>query len=98
MCFQKGADGKCRHLRLVSVFLATGPLVVLLVTSTTPAEACLFVGINPVTKETSPGVISRSLGATEKGACRRAERRCLRKLKALWRNSKVQYFACKRID
>jgi hypothetical protein len=65
---------------------------------TTPANACLFVGINPVTKETASAIHSRSFGATETGACRRAERACLRKLRAAWKSSKVQQFACKRID
>ena len=64
----------------------------------TPADACLFVGINPVTRETQSEIHRRSFGATEAGACRRAERACLRKLRAAWKGSKVQHFACKRID
>ena len=96
---QRTADGKFRYLWLVRVFLAAGPALFLLITSmTTPADACLFVGINPVRKETSATVRSRGFGATEKRACRRAERTCLRKLKAVWKNSKAQHFACKRID
>ena len=74
-----------------SVFLITASV-------TTPAEACLFVGINPLTKETQAEIHSRSFGATEAGACRRAERVCLRKLRAAWKGNKVQHFACKRID
>jgi hypothetical protein len=80
-------------------FAVAGPAVFLILMSvTTPADACLFVGINPVTKETASNIHSRSWGATEKGACRRAERACLRKLKQAWKGSKVQHFACKRID
>ena len=80
-------------------FLAAGPVVFLIITSmTAPADACLFVGINPVTKQTASDIHSRSFGATEKGACRRAERACLRKVKEAWKHSKVQQFACKRID
>jgi hypothetical protein len=80
-------------------FGVAGPAVFLMsAIVTTPADACLFVGINPVTKETVSGIHSRSFGATEMGACRRAERACLRKLRAVWKGSKVQQFACKRID
>ena len=80
-------------------FAVAGPAVFLILMSvTTPADACLFVGINPVTKKTASDIHSRSWGATEKGACRRAERACLRKLKQAWKGSKVQHFACKRID
>src|SRR5215207_2768427 len=46
-------------------FAVAGPAVFLILTSvTTPADACLFVGINPVTKETASDIHSRSLGAT----------------------------------
>ena len=80
-------------------FGVAGPAVLLMsAIVTTPADACLFVGINPVTKETVSGIHSRSFGATEMGACRRAERACLRKLRGAWKGSKVQQFACKRID
>jgi hypothetical protein len=83
----------------LKLLLATGPAVFLLISSmTSPAHACLFVGINPITREVLPHIRSRSLGATEKGACGRAERTCLRKLKQAWKSAKVQQFACKRID
>ena len=76
-----------------------GPAVFLITAYvTTPADACLFVGINPVTRETASDIHSRSFGATETGACRRAERACLRKLKQAWKGSKLRHFACKRID
>ena len=80
-------------------FVAAGPAVFLIATSVvTPADACLFVGINPITKQTASDIHSRSFGATERGACRRAERACLRKLKQAWKGNRVQQFACKRID
>jgi hypothetical protein len=80
---------------LQRAFLAA-PVAILL--TTTRADACLFVGIDPVTKEISSGVHSRGFGVNESGACRRAERKCLRKLKAAWNNTKVQQFTCKRIE
>ena len=88
------------EFRLKSLPFAFVGLAVFLLSAlvSTPADACLFVGINPVTKETASAIHSRSFGATEAGACRRAERACLRKLRAAWKGSKVQQFACKRID
>jgi len=83
----------------VRFLLASGSAAFLLTSSmTSPADACLFVGIHPITKQTSSHIHSRAFGITDKGACRRAERTCLRKLKQEWKNTKVQQFACKRID
>jgi hypothetical protein len=82
-------------------FLITaGAAAVLLTGSLTgPATAasCLYVAINPFTQKISDDIRARSVG-TQKGACRRAKRWCLNKLRKAWKDGKAQQFACKRID
>lgn len=99
----QGGTGASLPIRRSSMFvrflLASGSAAFLLTSSmTSPADACLFVGIHPITKQTTSHIHSRAFGITDKGACRRAERTCLRKLKHEWKNTSVQQFACKRID
>jgi hypothetical protein len=80
--------------------IAAGAVAALLTGSMTgPATAasCLYVAINPFTQQISVDIRGRSVG-TQKGACRRAKRYCLNKLRRAWKKGKAQQFACKRID
>jgi hypothetical protein len=72
--------------------LLTGSL-----TGPATAASCLYVAINPFTQKVSDDIRGRSVG-TQKGACRRAKRYCLNKLKRAWKKGKAQQFACKRVD
>jgi hypothetical protein len=72
--------------------------ILLTASMTTLAEAkwCVFAAVNPFTKKISSDINGAGTGL-EKGACRRAERRCLRKLRKAWKKGKAQQFACKRL-
>ena len=61
------------------------------------AKSCLYVAINPFTQQISDDIRARSVG-TQKGACRRAKRYCLNKLRRAWKKGKAQQFMCKRVD
>jgi hypothetical protein len=65
---------------------------------TTPADAkdCWYQGFNPFTKAISSDIKGHGVG-TAKGACRRAKRKCLRKLRKAWAKGKAQQFGCRKI-
>jgi hypothetical protein len=73
--------------------LLTGAL-----TGPATAKSCLYVAFNPFTQQLSDDIAGRSVGITQKGACRRAKRYCLNKLRRAWKKGKAQQFACKRVD
>jgi hypothetical protein len=79
--------------------IAAGAAALLTGSMTGPATAasCLYVAINPITQQISDDIRGRSVG-TQKGACRRAKRYCLNKLRRAWKKGKAQQFACKRVD
>lgn len=79
--------------------IAAGAAALLTGSMTGPATAasCLYVAINPFTQQISDDIRGRSVG-TQKGACRRAKRYCLNKLRRAWKKGKAQQFACKRVD
>jgi hypothetical protein len=79
--------------------IAAGAAALLIGSMTGPATAasCLYVAFNPFTQQLSDDIHGRSIG-TQKGACRRAKRYCLNKLRRAWKKGKAQQFACKRVD
>ena len=75
---------------------ATGVLLVAPMTTSADAKDCWYQAFNPFTHEISSDIKGHGVG-TEKGACRRAKRKCLRKLRHAWDKGKAQQFACRRI-
>ena len=81
------------------LLLATAA-VVLLNGVTTPASAanCWFVAFNPWTGDLARSIDGYASGIKKSGACRRAERRCNRKLRRAWNKGQAQSYGCRNSD
>jgi hypothetical protein len=78
------------------LFATTASLLTATITTPAAAKDCWYQAVNPFTHEISSDIKGHGVG-TEKGACRRAKRKCLRKLRHAWNKGKAQQFACRRI-
>lgn len=81
------------------LLLATAS-VVLLNGLATPASAanCWFVAFDPWSREMARSIDGYASGIKKSGACRRAERRCNRKLRQAWNKGQAQSYGCRNID
>jgi hypothetical protein len=81
------------------LLLATAA-VVLLNGVPTPASAanCWFVAFNPWTGDLARSIDGYAGGVKKSGACRRAERRCNRKLRRAWNKGQAQSYGCRNMD
>lgn len=75
-----------------SLLAAAGALLLNVgVTTSADAARCTYFAFNPWTNDVSSSIRGSAIGA---GACRRAKRRCVRKLRSAWSNGQAQQFGC----
>jgi hypothetical protein len=81
------------------LLLATAS-VVLLNGVATPASAanCWFVAFDPWSREMARSIDGYASGIKKSGACRRAERRCNRKLRQAWNKGQARSYGCRNSD
>ena len=77
-------------------FAAAGALLLSIVSTPGHAKECWYQGYNRFTQHTSLEIKGHGVG-TQKGACRRAQRKCLNKLRRAWKHGKAQQYACTRV-
>ena len=89
-------------MKPLSVAAAAAALSAVLQTAgmTTPASAawCGYHAYSPLLGKVHSGIQGNAYAARKSTSCKRAERRCIRKLRRAWNRGEAQSYGCIRIE
>lgn len=63
-------------------------------TSPAAAAQCTFTAFSPLQGKFHSSIEGHAFAVKKKNACKRAKRRCIRKLRRAWNNGQAQSFGC----
>lgn len=87
-----------RRLATLTIAAAcAGILVTAGMTGPADAAQCTFRAFSPLQGKFHSSIEGHAFAVKKKNACKRAERRCIRKLRRAWDKGRAQSFGCREL-
>ena len=86
-----------RRISAVGAAIAVAGFLAVGVPTVANAASCHFYAFNPWTKASSWSIHGSAYGVKKSRVCKRAKRRCLKRLRRAWNKGEFQSYRCEKM-